>query len=102
MIQRIAATEHFLRQALADDDYGLATVPVRLIKVASFHQRQPERREEAGRNHPHGCARCIFARLWDVSIGGEFKTEVILAIAPRDYCANGDVLNAGQIADVPR
>ena len=99
-VDRVLIREHPLRQALADDDDRLGVAAVAVGEVAAGDDRHAERGEESRRHRAEPRARILFAVRLGVALDGELEARPEAAgIAPRHQRADGDALDAGQLAD---
>src|SRR5581483_7670275 len=59
-VDRILIRKHPLREALAYDDDRLAAVAIGIVEIPSGDNRDAERREKSGRDHPEPRAWIFF------------------------------------------
>ena len=95
-VDRILIREHPLREALADDDDLFAAPAIGFVEIAPGDDRDTERREKSGRDHPETRARIFFARCANVAVGGKLNRSEATRIAPGNLGTDGDAIYAGQ------
>ena len=72
-VERILRREHPLGDALADDHDRFGASPVGVVEVAARDDRDPERREESGRDGAEPRPRILFAVRFRVSLAENWK-----------------------------
>ncbi len=102
VIERILSGKHALRDALADDDDGLAAAAVGVVEIAAGDHRNSERSEETGRDGAEAGARVFLAGSAHVAVSRKLQPERgITRIAPGNIRSDGYVIDTRQLLNAP-